>query len=636
MTKYVVFKQPIHLLNALYYTTPRGRFPDTVIETPEQDYAISALHLGPHIQHLIKQYGWQATLLATQPEGKTIFLWQLLGGMWSYADPYCHSHARQSNSVRYEPYNTATQYLLAAKDVEHAQAILDALTIALTPDIKALTILLEDTVNQSPYQFFWWVQLEWPNLNIFEISERTWWGIVQEPALEELNVEESPGRELQIFEEWPYHLEIPPEILHKINWGLGAHTILLSQGTPQTLILRRVDNHPPFIPLADMISLTVDKCTTHQAKTTPPRHRSFQVQLKLIPESHHQILKNRINQLNAEIKAKQAVLNHLQQRVFQQTATPANREPLFLFYTQEDEIPFELRRLLIEWSDQGEELRQLCYARFDDLPHGENVHALTTKRALGQSNTPSLGARLHDYRPQEGAYYDLMPEWADYDLLLFVPHNQQLTLYPPLKPDTASANRLAEAISPNAARQEWLALFQCSGKKMDATRLRRANFRPLLDALQWKLELDIALPVSAYVEQSRQQIIEHIAFSTQRDLASSVEREADKRLSSWENDLKKELDALSAEIARRSKEVERLTQRSDNHVKLADEIKKLDLLATDLSGEFVTKLDLIEVIVNNAVETIRQIRAMEKELELRKSDSGKIANALIRHLEKFR
>lgn len=99
MPRYVIFPQPAHLISALYNTTAHGKLLDSVIECPKKGFAVDEQLLGPQIQHLIEQHNWQVTFRNKRPAGRSIFLWELLNGMWSYSDPYQQTNNQQNHEI---------------------------------------------------------------------------------------------------------------------------------------------------------------------------------------------------------------------------------------------------------------------------------------------------------------------------------------------------------------------------------------------------------------------------------------------------------------------------------------------------------------------------------------------------------
>src|SRR5207249_3260065 len=113
---------------------------------------------------------------------------------------------------------------------------------------------------------------------------------------------------------------------------------------------------------------------------------------------------NRITELSQEIEAKEAIRDQMLRRREPAEAIEVSPEPLFLIAETPDlygEVPDELRRLLLEWADQAEDLRSLYYMKLEPatLPEGlflrgSPIHVLTTGAALGMKESGAVGVRL--------------------------------------------------------------------------------------------------------------------------------------------------------------------------------------------------------------------------------------------------
>ena len=91
-------------------------------------------------------------------------------------------------------------------------------------------------------------------------------------------------------------------------------------------------------------------------------------------------------------------------------------------------MPYELQKLLLECSDQDEELRSLRYQKVRSTaglaalaPEAADLHVLTTAAALGPAPAAHMSVRLREYLPRNGWTFDLLAEWTPYNLYLFVP-----------------------------------------------------------------------------------------------------------------------------------------------------------------------------------------------------------------------
>ena len=86
----------------------------------------------------------------------------------------------------------------------------------------------------------------------------------------------------------------------------------------------------------------------------------------------------------------------------------------------------------------------------EDTPD-EQVHVLTTSGAIENTTAAEwVSLRLRNYRPTEGGIvaFDLLTEWAEFGLYLFVPQGQHLRLYPEMTANEFTAHDLAARMLP--------------------------------------------------------------------------------------------------------------------------------------------------------------------------------------------
>jgi hypothetical protein len=202
--------------------------------------------------------------------------------------------------------------------------------------------------------------------------------------------------------------------------------------------------------------------------------------------------------------------------------------------------------LLVEWTDQPQELGQIYYQSIDAENLGEGValknhvaHLITTEKALTGYGSQDLAIRLYDYRPRRtrvGSYY-LLPEWATFGLRVFIPRRsdverlQKLELYPDMRPGAESAQRLAAAfgIDRQQMTDRCVLLSELDGDHLNAAVLPvRGNgsatrgFRRLTGSVDWKCTLDVNLTFPQGTQPTASAAASQLFRSIGDELAAAV------------------------------------------------------------------------------------------------------------------
>jgi hypothetical protein len=292
-------------------------------------------------------------------------------------------------------------------------------------------------------------------------------------------------------------------------------------------------------------------------------------------------------------------------------------EPLILYSERagaKGEIPYELRRLLIEWADLEADLRSLYYIniRAEQLPRGRfvegsSVHVVTTGTALGIANSGQVGIRLWEYA--SGAIcFNLRPEWAEFGVKIFTPDENYPEMYPDMRPGRVSAARLAEALLPGGTPEsasEWIALLVTDREGLlHVVRLRTQDFRPLCDAWQWTCNVNIHLDEPALAAELAENVLRQVWNSVGLSLQRGVQAETQSKLDVL-------LPSLLAAIAQVDGQVREIRGR----------VNAQKAMAEDLSGEEAA-LDATSAasrrVVDELADTLSQLQ----------KDGSAIANAL--------
>ncbi len=486
--KFIWFRSISDLVLALHLCDQEPTFPADVLRSRGRNprWGVPAARLGApaEFKRRAEQHGWKWEVRSPRPDDTRVPLHQALRGPWRRRDPIL---ARRRSH---------THYILAAAP-GRAQNLLDALMAAVTADVLAVPVPYESRGPTVPYEFLWEVEMRHPVFSVLDQAERVWTGPIVAGAVE-------------IFEEWPYHAEIPVELLARVDFGEGTQTVLLSREAPEVLLLARSDGAPLYSPLIDVTSLSADPGQAVRvdaggesaiAAPTPLR-----VDVKLVNESRQKRVDRVANHLRVEIAFREHLLAQLRWHndVVRDDFDP---EPLYLYAQEPDRpLPAELSRLVVEWSDQPDDLGSVRYQKVakGSFPPvvaepSADVHVVTTASALAGLPIQGLGVRLRPYRPDRGRFvsFHVLPEWQAFGLRVFVPADQSLELFPSLAPGPTAAAKLAIALglSPVA---EWAALLIPGERgRVRPILLHLPDMRPLLGAFDWDCRLDAAVGLTA-------------------------------------------------------------------------------------------------------------------------------------------
>lgn len=610
-TDIVLFTNAGHLLSALSICKriPGAKHPTHVYESVAGGWGGPIEWFGQPEQliQLAAQCGWTFRFEDIS-KTKQVAIIELLSGEWIYQDPLRpRETARLPGALadavpvtQNEVEGAALQYLLAAETEEQAQRILDALSLSLARGVQGTPVLLEPIGARSRFRFFWSVRWQSPDIQIFKSASRVWCGPFG-------------FGDVNIYEQWPFTLAVPISCLHQIPWGPDVEIVLLSKDDPDVLLLRRGQEPTVLREIEEVARLTVGSAEVVAINVARPENPPrLEIEIRLVEESPRRAWANRITELSQEIEAKQAIRDQMLRRRESVEAIEVSPEPLFLIAETPDlrgEVPTELRRLLIEWADQTEDLRSLYYTKIEStgLPEGLflrgcPIHVLTTATALGVRESGSIGVRLWEYAPPPPASrsMDLVPEWSRFGLRLFVPHLRRPEIYPHLRVGEVAAAKLAGAILPSEDPnpRHWLVLLlPGQSGRLEVLRLPTKSFTPLLDAHQWRCRLapEVHEPTVAAAVHGR--VEEELFRSLERSLSEAVLEQAMRRL----NPIESESASLSEEVGEAQTAVAALA---------------------GLVAEASSQLDLAGSEVRNATRVLAEVSGdlhgvIDKENELR-------------------
>jgi hypothetical protein len=569
-----VFRNPADLLSALLLC--RRSLPDDVF--PLSDGWGAPVHeLAPEgeLRELARQFGWDMEVVFLEEVPEPVPIFQMLAGTWSYRDPLGGASSRHAletfqgpSLASYDLMDEETDYLyiLGARDEQESQAILHALGDCLVRGIEGTPILLDPLDGPCPFHFFWLVRWQRPDPSVLAKASRTWWGPLAHGAP-------------QIFIQWPFSLAIPVAALQALRWGEQAAYALLSKDAPDYLILRRRGQDLVFREIQEVARLTTGPARV--AKVTaasPPERPTLEVRIRLIEDEPRSKLASRAYEMAREIEAKRLIYEQMLLRLDSREPVVAALEPLFLYGERpgaRGEIPYELRRLLVEWADLETDLRSLYYIHLkaEQLPRGaflekSSVHVVTTGAALGNRESGQVGVRLWEYTPGE-LCFNLRPEWADYGVRVFTPDRTCPEIYPDMRPGRVGATRLAEALLPGTpdASAHWIALLFPDGEgQLHVVRLRIADFKPLCDAWQWNCRLNVQLDEPALAVELEEATLPQVWSSIGLSFQASVQAEAQGTLDAL-------LPPVLADIKRLDGEVRTIQQRLEGQHKLVKDLR---------------------------------------------------------------
>jgi hypothetical protein len=525
MSSHVAFDSPVVLAQALSMCWNTSPFPSKVVELDDGRLAAPANGFSG-LDHVGAQHGWRLELVATEKE-PTMKLASLVGGTWSRRDPLrWQGPMRAQYETVYRSDAPGQEYLLAARDRGEAKLLLDRLTGHLADDIRIIAVEFQQA---QPYAFFWLVTGRVP-LDVLDAAPRAWWG----PA----------GSARRVFLQWPLSLRVPESFLQRITWDEDSGLVLLSQDAPNLLIVRMPVGASLGRPMEDFGELVpVESHSLEMSNAAVIT--TFPVRLRLARSTPRDVDRER-DRFSNEIEVLQHRMKFVRgqlDRLFDEN--PDGRiivsAPLLFFYSEhESVVPNELRRLLIEWSNQPGDLESLAYGRLDvtQLPLGldqpyEALHVVTPMAAIGRPTPsgappdPTLNARLLSYAGLPlmlGAQprFQALEEWHDKGLRLFVPQDFAFELYPRLVPSTAAADKLAHALFnrpiSRTEREHVIMLLVGSGSDtLTACSIETTAFKPLAEAIDWACSVNIdplpAITIAEIKQHAKQAFVNGLTHS---------------------------------------------------------------------------------------------------------------------------
>jgi hypothetical protein len=572
--------------------------PAEILATTDESWAVPLSHYGPEVTAATALQELAGDLAAkvafkTKPQGIRRPIAQLLQQTWRHEGDWRAPAVRRHNM----------RYILGVTTAAKSRQLFDGLTAHRVRDIFARPLDLERISakrSKPSYAYFWLIRGE-PPLSLMRIADRVWReaSLPGEPGLREQERRSLPAN---LFFEAPFGSD-QTCLLQNVEWGESGCFVLLGPSEPTQIILDGVGSQPEFVSLAEFADLKLCEGPEPERPTLAD-HRSLdlRVGLRIVrradPKRAHQ---NRINDLRAEIKAKERILEALELRG-PEINYEDPLEPLHVHFSAPNEVPAQLERLLLEWSDQPHDLGSLFYRKVSasDLgnpavPMGSVAHLVTTRKALTGIGTGSLGVRLRDYRPKgipQSAFY-LMPEWNRFQLKVFIPECrdwlQQLEVYPVLAPSELAAEKLARALRiPPGSRQACCVLATSTSEgRVRATVVPGApgsGFVPLVAAFQWNCQLDVETAAAQATHRARPQLEAEFHKALEKCLVDAAGPPLQKLVEVQRGRLQDLLNQVEQIGQRRAEAMQTLGELEQSVTNLAVEIHSVASLGRDVSG----------------------------------------------------
>jgi hypothetical protein len=585
------------LLLALHHSSREERFPKYVQETTgsggRPSWAIPVAS-EKEFARLATEIGITVSFPASPPVTKQVLLASLLASVsWVARDWFRDNFDRPSDGGVLQTADlrdNSPRYILGARTRSDAERLLETLTSFVVTGIRAVPIVAR---ADSPFQFYWAVTSDAVALPVLQSAARAWW-------------HPSGSREFRVFREWPYDLDIPDRLLERIDWDRKAGLVLLGRDEPSILVLGAEDFETTSAPLERVADLRPGTIRTFNTVATV--EQKFRVDLRLVHGESERRLAERIADFEKEIEAKKKILEAMKAEQDEEgDDEDLMAEPLYLYCSAPSEVPDQLRRLLIEWSGQPNELGQLQYQKVSGASlvkdlwlEGGDVHIVTTLAALAGNGTDAsesvsnVGSRLCDYCPLGGGLiqFDLLRAWARHGIHLFVPHGHNLVLYPRLQATAEAAGKLADALLDSQPGRYAALLTPADRGQLTAWRLDMSRFVPFADAFGW----NCAVCTSRIDEDLRKQHAEQLASGFAARLVASLDQAvsegASAKLSEKKQLLMAELDAEGKEFEARQQAAREVEQSTDTLLRILGELDATlvgagaatNLLARDQAG----------------------------------------------------
>lgn len=594
------------------------------------------------LQTVFEQCHWDVQLLRGLPaKARQRSVTDLVDGSWyrrldmgtGQDGPFRHT-----SQASLDPDVPNFRYIVAVKDRQQASQVLDILTGCLALGLEARPMVPKPIDEKGPYAFFWSIRrnthpvsgVVWENaensppLSVIDAAERVWWGPVC-------------GAE-GIYLQWPYDIRIPAEVWARHGRAAGLDIVLLSAHPPHQVRLKIPKGPDHFESLIDVADLRANRepsiLIPYDERSTGPTGFRFDVELKLVEPDERRSPANQIAQLELDIAAQCAILDDIKERTgHEDEDADIFFEPLYLYTAAKGEIPYQLRRILLEWCGQREDLGSLRYMKLDpaSLPEGFlwsgpppacEVHVLTTAAVKGESQRADTGLRLSRYRPGEGLRNDFewMQAWSAW-LNLFVPCGRTLELYPDLRPGELAARKLAEALLPPPDQHDpkaWcIILFPGHNGQVRAMRLPRDGFRPLVDSFDWRCNLDLGQLDVRLSDSTLDRVREQFAESVQRAFGDPAEKQALGKLEKEKKNLIQQYQTHTATLQEYAKELATIhthtTQVAKTLVDARSGLGEVDSLRKDLRHE-LTRIRAGASQLNGLFQQCRTLETRIKEL----------------------
>ncbi|HXM46110.1 MAG TPA: hypothetical protein VN924_33065 [Bryobacteraceae bacterium] len=569
---HILFPQLRDLIQALNLCTESDSlFPESVLVASGKGWAIPESMLSG-FDDMARRHAWaHRRVKAPPPDGEVQSFASVVGGSWVPLDPYRRrfNGAPRDAEIVVDPFEPNTEYIVAARTGEEAQSLLDALLSHTCGECRAVPLCVSAAAAapKQPFQYFWSLSGNRPPDAALRMAPRAWWG----PA--------GSSRNFDILMEWPYGLGVPDRVLQRIAWGSLQSVVLLSRSAPQTLILSAAGGGNPRIPLIETGDLRPARRTVIPvAAQTPPVR--FRVNLRLAERHPKRPLRVRIRQLEREINERSLEIQRLQGDIDDDSGE-FDPEPLFFYYSaDESEVPDEIRRLLVEWTDQPGDLDCVQYQKLDAtrFPKGLDqpyrvAHVVTTSMALGdEQKDPTIGFRLSAYVPQLGARtrFEQLRDWAKKGLRIMVPHARDLEVDPRFRPCPSSVEKLGAALSDNGhtANSLFVIVPNPDGGLLSFG-IPVDGFRPIARAFDWDCQVEAAAAPSHVLDTLLPQAREALLTGLEGALDLAVREEGGRRLEARRNALRSELNSESARIQTRRQRLDQFHK--DTHDAVASQ-----------------------------------------------------------------
>ncbi len=538
--EYALFETPYELAQALTVCW-KGELPDEIYEVDGKFAVKQDGFAAGSLAGLREQHGWRYSLISLRKKSP-VPLRALVSNSWQFRDPLrFHSDGSpRDGGVLFDVSRHNTEYLIGARTHEEAAALLDGLTTHLIEDIAVVPIVVRDA---PPFQFFWLVVCDFPLLDVLKRAPGAWWRAA------------SAESGTSIWVQWPYSIGLPPSFLERHPWKAGQGGLVLlnrsaNEKAAEVLIAKASFVASRSIEEFADLHVAARVREIQAAKEIAPA--KFDIEMRLVTGGIDESLRQRAERLKGEIQVRQRTLDAFLDELNEHD--PVTPEPLYLYAADnESTVPDELQRLLVEWTDQSNDLESVMIQRIEraSLPVGFDegdpfVHVVTTAHALAGASdvVSSLGTRLHEYRPQGvRVAFEQLGEWTPFGLRIFAPSDRTLRLYPRLRPSDAAAEQLAAALFGRVVsaeeRARWLVLLIDNAHgRISAFRISAESFRPIARAIRWDCAVDVKAAGEATRKIMQGEFEESFVASLEKNLADAAGRVAQERVERKCADLK--------------------------------------------------------------------------------------------------